>query len=77
MEATHTFPPFIAAEGFSCENGSVRLLNGRSEYQGLVEVCVNNRYTSVCDDGSWGVNEATIVCRQLNYTSNGCKCQQD
>lgn len=51
----------------------MRLVNGQSQYEGFVEVCVTNKYTTVCDDGSWDNNEAIVVCRQLNFTSAGSK----
>ena len=51
-----------------CENGAVRLVDGNSPYEGRVEVCITNKYTTVCDDGSWGSAEAMVVCRQLNFT---------
>ena len=58
-----------------CATGAVRLEDGATEYEGRVEVCINNKYTTVCDDGTWGVAEATVVCNQLNYTVEG-SCEQ-
>ena len=60
-----------AALGFSCENGEVRLVGGSSAYDGRVEVCLDNRFTTVCDDRWWGQQEAQVVCRQLNATDGG------
>ena len=66
-----SFP--TAAEGFMCEDGAVRLVSGGSRYEGRVEVCVSNKYTTACDDDNWGVEEATVVCRQLGFTEgDGC-----
>lgn len=65
MKPLHTL---TAADGFTCENGAVRLVDGISQYEGRVEVCNNNKYTTICDDGTWGVEEATVVCQQLNFT---------
>ena len=59
----------ISAAGESCEDGSVRLVGGSSPYEGRVEVCVNKQYGTVCDD-SWDVNDASVVCKQLNFTGN-------
>ena len=60
-----------AVAGFSCQDGDIRLVNGSTMYEGRVEVCVSNKYTSVCGDNEWGINEATVICKQLNFTAEG------
>ena len=54
----------------ACVNGAVRLVNGASANEGLVEICYNLEYGTVCDD-FWDELEAKVVCRQLGYTSGG------
>ena len=61
----------ITAAGFSCTDGELRLDGGTSPYNGRVEVCVNNKFTTVCDDGTWGQPEAQVVCSQLKFTTDG------
>ena len=47
----------------------VRLVNGTSERNGRVELCWDNQWKAVCDDG-WDQAEAITVCRELGYINN-------
>ena len=53
-----------------CTEGSVRLLEGSTSLEGRVEVCKNNVWGTVCDNG-WGKADATVVCRQLGLSVAG------
>ena len=50
--------------------GDVQLAGGTTQYEGRVEVCINNTRGTVCDD-HWGNTDATVVCKQLGYAYTG------
>ena len=53
-----------------CIQGDIRLVGGADERQGRVEVCDNNAWGTVCDDG-FGAQEASVACIQLGFPGDG------
>lgn len=53
-----------------CGNGNIRLVDGSTALEGRVEMCQNNSWGTVCDDG-WDNTDARVVCRQLGFSTSG------
>ena len=53
-----------------CTHGDLRLVGGKTESEGLVELCYEGDWYSVC---GVSFDEASVLCKQLGYTVYPCK----
>ena len=63
----------------TCRDGDVRLMTGDTDEsyyikdelaRGRVEVCVDERYGTVCDN-LWDYEDASVTCAQLGFSPYG------
>ena len=69
-DANPTVLNFVTLSPELCEEGDVRLQGGRLETEGRVEICINETWSTICDNG-WSINDANVVCQQLGFLSIG------
>ena len=52
--------------------GTVRLIrhniHSRDYTSGIVEIYYGSTWGNICDDSSFGYNEANVICHQLTFT---------
>ena len=75
-ECTNWVNPCHVRKGYpnflECTHGDVRLVGGKSESEGRVELCYEGDWYSVCR--VWSA-AASVLCKQLGYTVYPCKHQ--
>lgn len=53
-----------------CEDGSLRLMDGTSPYDGRLEVCLAGVWGTICSY-LWDRSDAMVACRQLGINATG------
>ena len=53
-----------------CSEGEVRLVQGITAVDGIVQLCHDEDWGTVCANG-WDDSDASVVCRQLGFSPRG------
>ena len=61
---SHSTPLPVAADY------SVRVVGEGDGMTGVVEVAINGRWGTVCEDSGWTVEDATAVCSELDLATD-------
>ena len=61
---------FLLSLCLGCAEGDVQIVGGTNGLEGLVEVCRDNEWGTVCDQ-MWDNTAASVACRQLGLASTG------
>ena len=56
--------------GFECNDSDIRLVNGSSMREGVVEICFDGVWGTVCASGVDNV-VASVICRRLGFSDAG------
>ena len=49
----------------------MRLIGGKTEYEGTLLLCINNAWGTLCQTNGWNDVEAQVACNNLGYKSQG------
>ena len=66
----YDFPANVEAP-VNCTDGDIRLYDGSSENEGILQVCSNMAWTTVCYNYYWRDVDTKVVCSELGYTIYG------
>ena len=57
-----------------CEYGEIWLVGGSDEYEGRVEICIDNQWGTVCDEG-WEKSKAQVQWSTINLEYSSAQVQ--
>ena len=60
----------------NCKTGEIRLVDGTEEYEGRLEVCINQVWGTVCSR-YWYNTDTKVACRQLGHQVLGLLLVKD
>ena len=53
-----------------CRNGDLKVVGGKNDFEGRLEICFDQRWTAIVGDG-WRDADTKVACRQLGYSPSG------
>ena len=63
-------PPVVTAAEPVCTDNEIKLVGGRTQVEGRLELCVSGQWSTVCNQ-QWSAQNAAVVCRQLQLDPTG------
>ena len=63
-----TISQVIFCFAIECKEGEIRLVNGKTENEGTIEICFDDLW-GLISDSEWDNSDAEVVCRQLGYST--------
>ena len=63
-------PPVVTAAEPVCTDNEIKLVGGRTQVEGRLELCVSGQWSTVCNQ-QWSAQNAAVVCRQLQFDPTG------
>ena len=60
--------------GFNCNDSDIRLVNGSNMHEGVVEICFDGVWGTVCASGLDNL-AASVICRWLGFPDAGTSYQ--
>ena len=55
----------------NCTEGDIRLYGGSKPNEGILHICTNGAWGTVCLNSYWSNNDANVACHELGYSSYG------
>ena len=55
----------------NCTEGDIRLYGGSNPNEGILHICTNGAWGSVCNNNYWSNYDATVACYELSYSTYG------
>ena len=55
----------------NCTEGDIRLYGGSKPNEGILHMCANGAWGTVCLNSHWSNNDANVACRELGYSAYG------
>ena len=60
----------ISMTAIPCASGDIRMVGFARGNDGRVDICIDGRWGSICDEG-WSTVDAQVACTQLGFSSEG------